>query len=365
MSVDQKIPDGIHFNMQEEEYHAVPRLSASGIKRMMVSPLDFYMSSWMNPDRTEKQTSALRLGKAYHKLILEGEGAFDEAYAVEPDQSEYEDLLSCGDDYRAFLVEHGAKKSGSNAELIGRIREIDAVVPIWPEILREFTESLCGRLSLSRENWAEIQRARFIIRNMPSAKKAFGNGAPEVSIFWTNKDGVRMKSRLDYLQAKTILDVKSFANVMDKDVVSAITSTIARYRYDVQAVIYSDGMEAVKKLYAERGNAIVSGVHPDSLPRNWLDNAMSAKDHRFFFVFIQTGDVPNLVIREFRRAELYGGGGMTTNAYWTSAVAGYRRSCEIFKRCMEEYGPDVPWVTDYGIRAFVDSDFPIWLLDQG
>lgn len=365
MLTGANVSDGIHFDMPEEEYHAVPRLSASGVKRMLVSPLDFYMSSWMNQDRKDKRTAALDLGKAYHKLILEGEDAFDAAYAVEPDQSDYEGLLSCGDDYKAFLAEHGGKKSGTNAELIERIREIDAVVPIWPEILREFTEGLDGRSSLSRANWAEIQRARFIILNMPSAKKAFGNGAPEVSLFWTNRDGVKMKARLDYLQAKTILDVKSFANIMDKDVVSAVTSAVGRHRYDVQAVIYTDGIAAVKKLYADHGDAIVSGSPPDRLPRHWLRSAMSAPDIRFFFVFVQTGDVPNLIIREFRRAELYGGGGMTTNAYWTNAAMAYRSSGEKFTRCMAEYGPDVPWVTDYGIRSFVDADFPLWMLNEG
>ena len=365
MAETPAVPDGIFFGMDEEEYHAVKRFSTSGAKRMLVSPLDFWMSSWMNPDRVEKQTASLALGKAYHKILLEGEEAFDAAYVVTPDPADHDGLLSCGDDYKAFLERHGAKTSGTNAEKIERIREIDAEVPIWPEILAEFQEGLNGRLPLSRSNWAEIQRARFIIRNMPSAKKAFGNGAPEVSVFWTNRDGVKMKARLDYLQAKTILDVKSFANIMDKDVVSAVTSTIGRYRYDVQAVIYSDAMESAKRLYAKHGDAIVSGKPPASLPPHWLRSTMAAQKHHFFFVFLQTGDVPNLVIRQFRQAEDYGGGGMTMNAYWTAAAVGYRTAVERFRRCMAEYGPDVPWVTDYGIRSFVDSDFPVWLLNEG
>lgn len=359
------IQDGIHFDMSEEEYHAVPRFSASGVKRMLISPLDFYMSSWMNPERKERTSPALALGKAYHKLILEGEEAFDAAYSVEPNRADYEGILACGDDYKAFLKEHGEKQSGTNAELIARIRAVDADVPIWTLILREFNDDLGDRLSLSLSDWAQIQRARFIICNMPSAKKAFGNGAPEVSIFWTQKDGIKMKARLDYMQAKTVLDVKSFANIMEKDVVSAVTSAIGRHRYDVQAVIYVDGIESVKKLYAEKGDAIVSGEPPAHLSRHWLAGAMDAPTHRFFFVFLQTGDVPNLIIREFRRAELYGGGGMTMNAYWTNAAAAYRNSCEKYRRCMVEYGPDVPWVTDYGIRSFVDQDFPLWLLQDG
>ena len=82
-------PDGIYFGMSEDDYLAIPRLSSSGIKTMCVSTLDFWFDSWMNASREpETETPARALGKAYHKLILEGDDAFDALYAVPPEKAD-------------------------------------------------------------------------------------------------------------------------------------------------------------------------------------------------------------------------------------------------------------------------------------
>lgn len=357
---------GIHFGLNEETYHDVEAFSSTGIKKILVSPLDYWMSSPMNPSRKQKETAALAKGKAHHKMHLEGEEAFDAAYAVEPSKDDYDSLLVTNDDLCAYLLENGGKKSGTKADLIARIREFDTDIPIWDEILREFAANLDGRIPLKREDWNEIQRTKFVIDHMPSAKKAFGApGAPEVSIFWVHELGVKMKARIDLLQVKATIDAKSFANQMDKEIVSAVAGAVGRYRYDIQPLVYLDGLAEIKKLYAQHGRAIVDGNLPDHLPETWLDEVMACPAHRFFFAFLQTGDVPNLIIREFRKHETYGGTGMTANAYWQNAALGYRVGVEKYKQCMAEYGPDRPWVVDYGISAFRDDQFPLWMLNEG
>ena len=47
------LEDGIYFDLDEDQYHAEERLSASGICNMLVSPPTFWANSWLNPDKDE------------------------------------------------------------------------------------------------------------------------------------------------------------------------------------------------------------------------------------------------------------------------------------------------------------------------
>jgi hypothetical protein len=51
-------PDGIYLNLPEDDYHADPALSASGIKKLLQSPADYWFTSVHNPDREDKDTAA-------------------------------------------------------------------------------------------------------------------------------------------------------------------------------------------------------------------------------------------------------------------------------------------------------------------
>ena len=59
--VREKItPPGIYFGMPDSEYHADPSLSNSGIKSLLVSALDFWTESPINPDWEDRETPAAR-----------------------------------------------------------------------------------------------------------------------------------------------------------------------------------------------------------------------------------------------------------------------------------------------------------------
>lgn len=70
------IQGGLHFNLPEETYHAIPVLSSTGIKDLLMSPVDFLARSWMNTepeDADEEDDKDLKkIGHAYHARILEG-----------------------------------------------------------------------------------------------------------------------------------------------------------------------------------------------------------------------------------------------------------------------------------------------------
>src|SRR3546814_13994804 len=68
------IVDGIYFGLPADVYHAVERLSSSGIQKICVSPATFWRGSWFDPDRPEPdadETIWQILGRAYHTARLE------------------------------------------------------------------------------------------------------------------------------------------------------------------------------------------------------------------------------------------------------------------------------------------------------
>jgi hypothetical protein len=42
-------PDGIYLNLPEDDYHADPALSASGIKKLLQSPADYWVHQRSQP----------------------------------------------------------------------------------------------------------------------------------------------------------------------------------------------------------------------------------------------------------------------------------------------------------------------------
>lgn len=360
------LDDGVYFGMPDAEYHAIPRFSTSGIKDMRISPLDFWWRSFMNPDREpDTDSPAKKLGRAYHKLLLEGEEAFDATYAVAPSKDDYPDALDGADALKSKCDELGLKKTGRISDLCERIREADPAVQLWPDIMEEFQATAEGREVLTLSQWQEIQRVRFVLKHLGTVKQAFTGGYPEVTILWTDEmTGVPMKCRMDYLKPRGdtagILDVKSFGNVMDKPIEDVPTTEIGRNCYFIQPVSYIQAWKAAAKMWQREGMACIHGAEP---PRDWLNAVFGARRSQFHFVFVQTGGVPNIIVREFVEADTFGGMGWQTTEHWKKGMALYRNGTWMFRRCFEQYGADRPWIADYGVKPLKDEDFAPWQLD--
>jgi hypothetical protein len=96
---------------------------------------------------------------------------------------------------------------------------------------------------------------------IPEVRHAFRDGYPEVVLIWhCPKTGVPMKARVDYLKLKAIVDLKSIANQRERSLENAIRFEIASYNYNVQPAVYSEGVEAVRKLVRE-GKALYCRLH--------------------------------------------------------------------------------------------------------
>lgn len=348
---------GIYLGMDEANYHADPSLSASGIKTITVSPLDYWVS--LRSER-EKDSTAQLLGKAYHCLILEGVEAFEQRFCVAPAKDDWPEALDGQRVLYALVKEMGirGKSNASIGELCAAIREHDPIVQLWPEIMGEFQQERGDRHILSKDQWRALKMAEIVVGRMPSTQGMFDNGEAELSIFWDDPSGVRMKMRADKLHASgALIDLKTFANIMQKDIITAVAGEVARNRYFIQPVVYTRGLRAAKVMFQKHGEKI---IHGDG-NRDAVIKALSAETERFYFVFVQTGDAPNVVVREFSQREKAGAG---KNIYWTRGELDVERGIELYKKCLKEFGAEEPWIADFGMEAFRDESFPLFMLSE-
>jgi hypothetical protein len=183
---------GIHYDIPELEYHALPGLSSTGVKAMLDSPARYQYS---RTHRVEK--TAFDLGHAVHGLVL-GTGL--------------------------DLVRIDAEEWRTNAvkEQVAKVRAAGGV-PLKP----------------SQYDTAKAMADK--VREHPDAGRLFTGGHAEVSILWYDLDtGVHCRGRLDYLheQAGVVVDLKTARSANPAE----FARTAANLGYDVQAAHYLDGL---------------------------------------------------------------------------------------------------------------------------
>lgn len=315
-------PDGIYFDLPEEEYHADPAIGSSGIKNLIVSPLKFWIKSAYNPDKIEEEEKAnhFNLGDFVHDVL------FDKS--------------------KSFVTK---PKGMSFATTAGKS---------WKSMVPE------GTIILKHEQ-KQAADLIFMALKETGVSQQFVDGAPEVSFFWTEKSSAgefRCKIRIDYLKADMEFDAKTFQNSMSKDEETILAHTIANNRYHISAFWYDRGIELLRKSVRSGGSRAVKSGLPGNLP---LINRIQDHDKKtpHWYVFMETGGVPNIYVRRFMSHDPDTG---ELNGYWRAAKNEVERATNAFARCMAEYGPDKPWIQPAYFKSFTDTDFGAarWILEE-
>lgn len=332
MTAPDLMPDGVYFDLPEDRYHAEPRLSASGIKRILQSPLDFYVRSWFaGEDREpEEQSDQMDAGKAYHKRIVEGREAFYRAYDVAFDPSAHPDALRTVDDIRAELKERGLKLGGNKDELIDRLLEAEPEMQIIDCLREEWEDERLGKTLLSPKLIRRIEVAAAMIEKHPDLSKAFTGGRPEVSIFWTDAEsGVKMKSRIDYIKRRAFVDLKSYSNPYGKPLHNAVMTAFAGGRYQIQIAVYAEAIRVAVEQFGLEGEA----------------------ERDAFFVFQSSGPAPVALGYRLPRSTVFDVGRLQM-----------QKGIEIYKRFSETFGTD-PWIEPLPVRDIDDLEVPNYALE--
>jgi hypothetical protein len=351
VSVDHPLVQepGLYFGMPEDEYHRAFALSATGIKHLRISPLDFWARSPLNAERAVEESEARRLGRAYHKRIIEGETAFQAMYAAELDPSEYPRALRTNEELKAAIERAGGPggRLGSmrKAELIDRLLQYDPEALVWDRLVAAHYDRHAGKIRLPARAIRRIEIAAAMIEKHPQLQKAFSGGMPEVSVFWLDGNtGVPCKARFDYLKPRAIVDLKSYENTIGLPVRKAIARCVANYRYHIQAAFYLEGAKAARELVAE-GRAF-GAVDP-----GFLRPLVDAPERHFLFVFQQKGPAP--LARGMVLAP-----GLTLDI-GREEIA---EAMHLFAHCWRIYSAD-PWLDPSEIETFDPTEFPAYIAE--
>lgn len=231
--------DGVYFDMSFDEYLSLQCLTNSGVKQLCTSPMDFWGDK--HGLKESYTTNAMSFGTMAHKLLLEGQAAFNAEYVIKPDDVKFN------------------TKAGKE----------------WKANFPEYTNFV------KQSDVNKVQIVRNIVEQIPEYKTLLDSGHPEVTLIWTEEiDGFQVKcaARCDKLGEHGIVDLKTFSNDYGFTVPDAIGRAIGNYKYFVQCQWYLRGLKALK-----------SQGFCDNIPEE------------FAFFFVQSDGIPNIAVRKVEK----------------------------------------------------------------
>lgn len=209
------LPMGLVHDMPAEDYHAVPALSATGLKALA-------RSAWHFKNRPEiKPTRPMLRGTLAHCAVLEPH-AMAKRYVVVPADAPR----------RPSRAQLDAKKPSDESR---------AAMSWWAD----FNASAAGRQIVSAEDYAITQMQLQALADEPTIAGILKEGVGEASVFWRCKrTGVYCKARPDWMtppvgRRVTLLDLKSTADESP----SGFGRAAARMKYHLQRAHYVDGVQ--------------------------------------------------------------------------------------------------------------------------
>lgn len=348
----EQLPDGVYFGLPFEQYLGQKRCSFHACKDILISPLTCW-TNYIDPDREDVDTKALKIGRAFHARILEGEDIFRERFAVKPENDGT--YLEGNDALKEQCDKFGLKKSGTAIAMCERILEFDPGVKLWAIFIRDWMEANKGKDLLTTEQWKNMERPAQMIAVHPQAGDAFRGGYSEVSVFWTDKEtGVRMKNRPDYVKIKSVLELKTFANQTELPISRAIARALRSRHYHMQGRIVLEAIEQAKAF-------IKAGKVFGDVNAEWSAAFADSPDHKLIWIFIQSGRVSEIRLRKFDRF-VRNIPTAPENLLWSHGMDSYRFALGVYAECVRDYVAE-PWISPEPMRGFQDEEFGAWAFE--
>jgi hypothetical protein len=243
------IPLGIHFGLDEEQYHRDSALGSSDLRALRRGA------------KLQIKTKATTVGSAMHTCVLEGRDKFRRLYMRRPDDT--------------------PEASSADKSAITRKANKDAAA--------------LGKIALHGDEYDLIETCAQVIDDHPDLSGALKGAATEVSVFW-ERDGIRLKCRMDALKPRGIGDLKSIANEYQDRLSIACKWAIKKRRYDIQAEHYMEGRDHVPKLF-KAGLAFFHGKFAEDERlrlTKLLEQCSTVKSHAFQFIFVPKDGTPTV-----------------------------------------------------------------------
>jgi hypothetical protein len=361
LAADQ-LPDGVYIRLADAIYFAQDRLGSSDLQKLHKDREGWWMQSRHNPDRRDETTEAQNYGSALHALMLEGIGAYETRFAVEPDPSDYPGVLFKIDDIKEALQEAGFSLEKTSKFKLADWEDAAALhipeVPVWGAIKRDFEASITREDGSKRPSVSAVEDR--MLRLMYEAALSdedtralvgAGEDVPtlaELSFFWTDDFGVKRRARFDKPVPKFTMDLKTIGNWQGRELRFSVGDHILKGGLDIQVGDQHDARLRMHRQIRAEGEACIQGGTEEE--RTWL-RAIAERDLPFDWVwlFYQKPELSGRAPILFPVWEHWGG------LYHTSGYRKARRAIQTYLRCVEKFGLDRPWYRVEPIH-YTDAD---------
>lgn len=201
LPIDLGVPTtGIDYHMPQDKYLALDALGSSDIKRLLRSPAHYRAAA----DTALEPTDAMVIGSAIHLGVLEP---------------------------ARFDVEVVQRPTFDRRTTIGKAAHA------------EWTAANEGKLALDAADFDAVRRAVDSARAHPAACALLAEGAPEVTLQWTDEaTQAPCRARFDWLRPDSLIcDLKTTIDASPE----GFRREIAKWGYHYQAAHYGNGHRAV------------------------------------------------------------------------------------------------------------------------
>lgn len=309
-------PLGIYFSMAESEYFSDIAVGSSDMATLSYSATDFWFGSRFNPlYEPDEDTPAKLYGRAVHHIILEGRQKFERLYAPK---------------LHSWSTTEGKKEKARLAE--------------------------AGMSALPFKDWERALQTGAVIRGNTNLREAFtGSVGHEVSVFWS-QGGIKRRARFDGLKERAIVDLKNISNERKISFKRAAMRKIDDYGYHIQAAHYLEGRLAMRALLDE---GKVFGDHDGALLRRVVDS----REFAFVWIFLQSSGAPNIC--SWRLSYKPDADPPEINEMFGHGRARIDQAEANWKKFVDKFGTDLPWIVDEPIEEFDVDKMPPWFLRGG
>lgn len=353
--VTRLLPDGVYLHLDENEYFAQDRQGSTDEAKLFLQKEGWWWASPMNPDyEPEKEDNTARIfGKALHALILEGDQAYADRFAITPTQDEVRarnppnaqgqnTFANTSGEIELALEQRGLNpKRMKKDELIAYAATRAPDVVIWEVFQQKWAKEHAGRAPVSGAEDRQLKVMTEAVREHPDVGPLFKFGADnvpmsEVSVLYTDQYGIRRRSRFDNLLPQTIIDVKTLANIGMRPLAFSAGDHIAKMGYHVQMASHHHARRRLYRMVAE-GMKNVSGG--SELERAWLAKyPAQAPNWDYAWLLYQKPSAQKGVAPiVLPWGEDYG------SQLHMDGVRARHEAIQTYLRCVAQFGPDEPW----------------------
>lgn len=191
---DKVYQDGV-YQITNEQYHAAKGISRSQLMLLDKSPYHFWYEVLSGLADKRESTPAMKIGSAFHTLLLEPHLFFDE-FCLRPELEE---------------MPPAVLKKDVGAEQYEQIKSArKAVADSNKIIMDDFEEQRANKILLADDQHEKVMLMVEQVSKHEIVKTLLDKAKFEQSIFWTDTDtGIQFKARPDIWSQKMVVDLKT------------------------------------------------------------------------------------------------------------------------------------------------------------